>query len=290
MMLHTTSRRLAATVAATALSAGALAAVAVPAANAATTPVTTVYTCANPAVTFKATLLTDTPGLPAEVYAGTDVPADLLAVTNKVTVTAQTYGLFAFLGTTEISLPDFAVAVGADKIDVTGLKASPASFTPDGAGNYSAQINGKNAAFDAPRAGTHSVSGPASFTLRATKTDGSNVDLPCTADAVPAAITEVTTTKNVSVTKAKAAKKVSKVGKAVKLKVAVAADNETPSGVVKVLKGKKVLGKGKLKSNGKVNIKLKKMLRAGVTKVKVSYLGDDFTEASTSKKIKLRVG
>ena len=61
------------------------------------------------------------------------------------------------------------------------------------------------------------------------------------------------------------------------------AANEVPTGKVKVMKGKKMLGKGTLNAKGKVTVTLKKALPAGKTEVKVLYLGDDYTEKSTGQ-------
>ena len=97
--------------------------------------------------------------------------------------------------------------------------ATSAFFTPGDGGTFSAQLNGKT----------------------------------------PEAISSVTTTKNVSKTTAKAAKKVTRAGKKAKLEVAVTALNESPDGAVKVMKGK-VLGKGTLNRLGKATVKLKKVL------------------------------
>jgi hypothetical protein len=291
-MLHTASRRLGAAVAATALSAGALVTIAAPAANAA--PATTIYSCGITGVAgpYNVTVTTDVPGLPTFVPAGLDVPAGLLNVTNKVTIPKAARDLFVGLSVTKVDLPDMALTVGDESVLATGLTAATSQFVASSDGTtYSADINGKNAAFNAPAQGTNAVTQPEKFTIRATRSDGSTADVPCTlaAGSVPGVIASVTTAENVSTTKGKPAKKVTPFGKKTKVKVVVTADNEVPSGVVKVQKGKKVLGKGTLNSKGKVTVTLKKKLPKGKTVVKVLYRGDDYTESSRDKKVVLRV-
>jgi hypothetical protein len=291
-MLHSASRRLGAAVAATALSAGALVTMTAPAANAA--PATTIYSCGITGVAgpYNVTVTTDVPGLPTFVPAGLDVPAGLLNVTNKVTIPKAARDLFVGLSVTKVDLPDMALTVGDESVLATGLTAATSQFVASSDGTtYSADINGKNAAFNAPAQGTNAVTQPEKFTIRATRADGSTADVPCalTPGSVPGVIASVTTAENVSTTKAKPAKKVTPFGKKTKVKVVVTADNEVPSGIVKVQKGKKVLGKGTLNSKGKVTVTLKKKLPKGKTVVKVLYRGDDYTESSRDKKVVLKV-
>ena len=59
------------------------------------------------------------------------------------------------------------------------------------------------------------------------------------------------------------------------------------TGKVIIKDGKKTVGKGKLK-NGKVNIKVKG-LKVGSHKLVVQYKGDDFTDKSKSKPVKVSV-
>lgn len=293
MKFNTLAGRALALGAVSAVTLGGLATVA-PAANAA--PVTTTYTCGN-AVTgpFDAKVETDLPELAGLVTSGTpinagaDVPADFLSVTNKVTISAQTHGLFAFVGATEVSIPDFAVSLGETKVSATGIKATAASFTQAADTTYSAQLDGKNAAFEIPAVGTYNATPPAEFTLRATKADGGNVDVPCKAAVAPStAISSVDVTANEATVTAKAKNKKVAAGTDVRLKVKVAADNETPTGKVKLtVKGKKV-GKGVLE-NGKVKVVVKaKKLKVGKNKIVVSYAGDDYTEAGKAK-VKIKV-
>jgi Bacterial Ig-like domain (group 3) len=291
-MLHTASRRLGAVVAAGALSAGALVAMTAPAAQAA--PATTTYSCGITGVAgpYNVVVTTDVPGLPSFVPAGLDVPAGLLNVTNKVVIPKAARDLFASLQVTKVDLPDMALEVGDESVLATGLTAPTSQFVASADGTtYSADINGKNAAFNAPAQGTNPVTQPEKFTIRATRADGTTADVPCAvaAGSVPGVIASVTTAENVSTTKAKPAKKVTPLGKKTKVKVVVSAENEVPTGKVKVMEGKKVLGKGELNSKGKVTVTLKKALPKGKTVVKVLYRGDSYTESSRDKKVVLKV-
>ena len=93
-MLHTSTRRLGAAVAATALSAGALVAVSAPAAQAAT--VATTFTCTFPSLGAKDIPVGITATLPSAANAGLDAPAIpvLLSVTLPADVVAAAKGLF----------------------------------------------------------------------------------------------------------------------------------------------------------------------------------------------------
>ena len=60
-----------------------------------------------------------------------------------------------------------------------------------------------------------------------------------------------------------------------------------PTGKVIIKDGKKTIGKGKLK-NGKFTIKVKS-LAVGTHTLTVKYTGDDYTNKSKSKKLKVTV-
>jgi hypothetical protein len=291
-MLHTATRRLGAVVATGALSAGALVGMTAPAANAA--PATTTYSCGIPTIAgpYNVVVTTDVPGLPTFVPAGLDVPAGLLNVTNKVTIPKAARDLFVGLQVTKVDILDMALTVGDESVAATGLTAATSQFVASADGStYSADINGVNAAFNAPAQGTNPVLQPEKFTIHATRADGSTADVPCSLapGSVPGAIATVTTAENASTTKAKPTKKVTPLGQKTKIKVVVAADNEVPSGIVKIKKGSKLVGKGTLNAKGKVKITLKKALPKGKTVVKALYRGDDYTESSRDKKVVIRV-
>jgi hypothetical protein len=152
---------------------------------------------------------------------------------------------------------------------------------------------GANAAFLLPAAGTYAVAMPKQFTLQGTNASGQPVagaTAACTS-AAPSALGSITLSKQASVTKVKAAKKV-KSGAVESVKIKVTNDYSkqggvVPTGKVTIKDGKKTLGKGKLK-NGKVTIKVKK-LSVGTHKIVVKYGGDSYTEKSKSKTLKVTV-
>ncbi|WP_426244806.1 DUF6801 domain-containing protein [Nocardioides sp. LHG3406-4] len=306
-MLHTTSRRLAATVAATALSAGALVAATAPVATAA--EASTTYTCKFPSLGDKVIpVKVSAPALPTAAAAGLDLPAG--AVVLDVTLPADVVGAAKMLGATELggfsrdmvasivetgsTTSSADLALNAVDFPRKALPAVPAPMTlSTPAATSTAPAPAMTAPADLPDAGAYSVNLPKAFSFTATRQGGGTLlaDIPCL--LTPGAVSSlgtITLAKNESETSAKAVKKVTKVGKPAKVKITVEAANEVPSGTVKVLKGTKVLGKATLNKAGTVVVKLKKALPAGVTKVKASYLGDGYTEASKSKKIKIRVG
>lgn len=304
MLLHTTSRRLAATAAATALGAGALVGMAAPAANAATAATT--FTCAFPSLGSQDIPVSITSALPASAAAGLDAPA--IPVVLNVTLPAAVVDA-ARVGFGATSLGGFSndmvatltegtsTTSSADlllekvKFPQTALPATPGSSLTINTPAATTAESAVTKAVNLPDAGTYTINVPKAFNFTATRQGDAVLlaDVPCVLKAgAPSTLGSVELTKNDSTTKAKA-KKV-KVGKKSKVMVTVAAPNETPGGIVKVMKGKKVLGKGDLNETGTVTVKLKKKLPAGVTKVKVAYLGDGYTETSTSKKIKIKVG
>lgn len=304
-MLHTASRRLGAVVAAGALGAGAFVAMATPA-QAVTA--NTTFTCTFPALGAKDIPVAITATLPATANAGFDAPAIpvLLDVTLPGDVVDAAKGLFQATSIGGFSNDMVATLDDRDSTDAADLALQKVTFpqtavptTPNTELKLSTPnplVAGTTPAttvpVSLPGAGTYDVVVPQAFKFTATKQGDVAMltDVPCALKAGSASsLGSVTLTANEATVTAKAAKKVTKLGKKTSLKVVVDADNEVPSGKVQVLKGSKVLGKGVLNSKGKVKITLKKALPAGTTKVKVSYLGDDFTAPAKTKKITLRV-
>lgn len=281
-MLHTSTRRLGAAVAASALSAGALVAMAAPAANA--DMATNSYNCVNAvAGTIPVTVATDV-ALPPTAPAGFDVPVDLLDVKNKVTVPDQARELFTQFGVTSVDMTDFKLTLGEGLVGAGSLAVAPTAFVSNGNGTSSADINGKNAAFATPAAGTYVVSAPTTYKLIATLSNGSNAEFVCTGTAAPTSVGSITVAANAATVSAKATSKKVKAGKTAKVKVTVSADNEDPTGKVVAMIGKKKVGKGTLNAQGKTVLKIKgKKLKVGKNKIKFSYAGDDFTTAGKSK-------
>jgi hypothetical protein len=305
-MLHTATRRLGAVVAASALSAGALVAMAPPAANAATAATT--YTCTFPSLGAKDIPVGITATLPSAANAGLDAPAIpvLLSVTLPADVVAAAKGLFGATTIGGFSKDMVATLDDLSSSDAANLalqdvnfpqKAVPATgqtltlTTPNPLATPGV-VPATTVPVNLPGEGTYDIAVPSAFKFTATK-QGDVVmlaDVPCALKAgSPASLGSIVLAANESTTKAKPAKKITKLGQKTKVKVVVDAANEVPSGKVKVMKGQKVLGKGKLNAKGKVTVTLKKALPKGVTKAKVLYLGDDYTKKSRDKKVVIRV-
>ena len=306
-MPHTAPRRLGAVVAAGALGASALVAMAAPAAQAATA--STTYTCTFPSLGAREIPVSITATLPPAANAGLDAPAIpvLLSVTLPGDVVDAAKGL---LGATSIggfsndmvaTLDELSSADTADlslqnvRFPQTAVPATPNTALTLNTPNPLATpgvVPASTVPVSLPGAGTYGIVVPAAFKFTATKQGDATLlaDVPCALKAgSPSSLGSVILAENESTTEAAPTKKVTPLGKKTKLKVVVEAANETPTGKVKVMKGKKVLGKGTLNAKGKVKVTLKKALPAGKTKVKVVYLGDDFTAKSKDKKVVIRV-
>jgi hypothetical protein len=306
-MLHTATRRLGAVAAAGALSAGALVAMAAPAANAATAATT--YTCTFPSLGARDIPVSITATLPPAANAGLDAPAIpvLLGVTLPGDVVDAAKGLFGattiggFSNDMVATLDDLsssdsaALALQNVRFPQTAVPTTPNTPLTLNTPNPLATPGVTPAStvpVNLPGAGTYDVVVPSQFKFTATKQGDVTMlaDVPCVyKPGSPASLGSVILAENESTTKAKPAKKVTPLGKKTKVKVVVDADNEVPTGKVKVMKGQKMLGKGKLNAKGKVTVTLKKALPAGKTKVKVLYLGDDYTKKSRDKKVVLTV-
>ncbi|CUR60755.1 exported hypothetical protein [metagenome] len=306
-MLHTASRRLGAVAAASALTAGALVALAAPAATAATAATT--YTCTFPALGARDIPVSITASLPAAANAGLDAPAIpvLLSVTLPGDVVDAAKGLFQATSLGGFSNDMVATLDEMSSSDTADLALENVRFpqTPvPQTANTPLTLNTPNplaspgavpaatVPVNLPGAGTYDIVVPSAFKFTATKQGDVTMlaDVPCALKAGSAAsLGSIILAANESTTEATPAKEVTPLGKKTKLKVVVDAANEVPTGTVKVMLGKKTVGKGVLNAKGKTKITLKKALPAGKTKVKVLYPGDDFTEKSKDKKVVIRV-
>jgi hypothetical protein len=307
-MLHTASRRLGAVVATGALSAGALVAMAVPAAQAATAATT--YTCTFPLLGAKDIPVSISTTLPPAANAGLDAPAIpvLLSVTlpGDVVDAAKSPGFGAtsiggFSNDMVATLDELSSSDAADlalqnvRFPQTPVPATPNTpltlNTPNPLATPGA-VPASTVPVSLPGAGTYDVVVPSAFKFTATKQGDVTMlaDVPCVLKAGSASsLGSIVLAENESTTEATPTKTVTALGKKTKLKIVVEAANELPTGKVRVMKGKKVLGKGALNAKGMVKVELKKALPAGKTKVKVLYLGDDFTAPSKDKKVVIRV-
>ena len=293
MNVMTKSTRFAATGAAVALGAAALVGVTTTTANA--VPVTNTYTCSNAGLglgPWDVTLDSDAPGIEGfpQVPAGFDAPGGLLTVTNQFTIPAEAYGTLVGAGVEDISFPDFAGTFGDEPIGIAGMAVTVSGMTDNGDGTYSsdpAEGSGLNQAFSAPAAGTYDVLSPAGFVMSATLGE-SQVPVTCTVTEGPGAYTSILVVKNASTTTGTPVKRTLKTNKVSKMKVAVAADNETPGGKVIVKEGAKKLGSAMLNDAGKATVKMGK-LKKGKHTVTVVYKGNGYTMASKSDKIVFKV-
>lgn len=307
-MFHNASHRIGALAAASALTAGALVALAAPTATAATA--STTYTCTFPLLGAKDIPVSITATLPSAANAGLDAPAIpvLLSVTLPGDVVDAAKGGFGATSIGGFSNDMVATLDELSSSDTADLALQNARFpqTPvPTTANTPLTLNTPNplvtpgavpastVPVSLPGAGTYDVVVPSAFKFTATKQGDVTMltDVPCALKAGSASsLGSLVLAENESTTEATPTKKVTPLGTKTKLKVVVEAANEVPTGKVKVMKGKKVLGKGTLNAKGKVKVTLKKALPAGKTKVKVKYLGDDYTEKSTDKKVVIKVG
>ncbi len=306
-MFNTASRRLGAVAAAGALGASAIVALAAPAATAATA--STTYTCAFPSLGARDIPVSITATLPAAANAGLDAPSIpvLLSVTLPGDIVDAAKGLFGATTIGGFSNDMVATLDELSSSDAASLPLQNARFpqtavpatantpltlnTPNPLASPGA-VPASTVPVNLPGAGTYDIVVPSAFKFTATK-QGDVVmlaDVPCTLKAgSPTSLGSIVLAANESTTEARPTKKVTRRGAKTKLKVVVEAANEVPTGKVKVMLGKKTLGKGVLNAKGKVKVTLKRPLRAGKTKVKVLYLGDDYTEKSKDKKVIIRV-
>lgn len=306
-MLHNASRRLGAVAAAGALTAGALVALAAPTATAATA--STTYTCTFPSLGARDIPVSITATLPAAANAGLDAPAIpvLLSVTLPGDVVDAAKGLFqattigGFSNDMVATLDELSSSDAAElplqnvRFPQTAVPTTPNTplklDTPNPLATPGA-VPASTVPVNLPGGGTYDIVVPSAFKFTATKQGDVTMlaDVPCAfKPGSPSSLGSIILAENESTTEATPTKKVTPLGKKTKLKVVVEAANEVPTGKVKVMKGKKTLGKGTLNAKGKVKVTLKKALPAGKTKVKVLYLGDDYTEKSKDKKVVIKV-
>ncbi|MCW2833055.1 MAG: hypothetical protein JWN68_1008 [Nocardioides sp.] len=251
-----------------------------PAANAGVA--TNGYLCVNAvAGTVPVTVATDVT-LPPTAPAGFDVPADLLDVKNKVTISNADKGKFTAFGVTKVDMTDYKLTLGDVAVGAGSLAVAPSAFVDNGNGTSTADINGKNAAFTTPAAGTYVVSAPTTFKLLATLGSGQNAEFVCNSTAAPTSVGSVTIDDNESITTAKA--RAVEAGMPAKVKVKVVAPNEVPTGKVIAQIGSKRVARGVVNAKGRVVLEVKaKFLTQASNKVKVKYLGDDYTGTSKTK-------
>lgn len=258
-------------------------AVVAPTAQAAVTG-TTSYTCATPFGPVAVPVTVASEALPASVPAGASFPQGLLPVSVSFTVPAAFAGGLPAIGVTSIGggSDDFAIGLGQSTVPLQGINAEP---VPIEAGkDVVIQTLGSNGAFTTPAPGVQALTLPSTFKM--TPTDQTGAPLPVTLDCAitdPAAAQfgSVTTTKQGSVTTAKAAKKIKQTQSAIVAVVVKRQSGDISTGKVTAKDGKKSVGAGTLK-NGKLALKLKK-LAPGKHSIMIKYAGDKFAKASQTK-------
>jgi hypothetical protein len=265
--------------------------VGVTATTASATPVLSNYNCTNPlAPAFSAAVTVDVALLPPTAPAGFPVPAGFLGFDSTFTLdNATASALSTNFGVTGGKSDDFGTSFG------TNVVKAPVVWGTSTTGPTTTTFSGRgsNAALTLPKAGTYSVTMPATFTLQGTNASGqpvAGITASCTT-AAPAQIGTITLEKQNATVKAKAPKSAKK-GAVVSVKGKVSNDQSKaggvlPSGKVTVKDGKKKVGTAKIK-NGKFVVKLKG-LKVGVHTLTVSYAGDDFDNKSVSKALKVTV-
>jgi hypothetical protein len=250
-------------------------------------PITSTYTC-TPAVgsPFSADVSVDI-AVPPTAPAGFPVTAGLLSFKSGFTVDNAVASGLGSAGVTGAKSDDFGAAFG------TTIAKAPVVWNTPTPGPTRTTISGTgaNAAFLLPAAGSYAVTSPKSFTLQGTNSSGGTVTTAACTTGAPATIGSLVLSKQNSVTKVKAAKKV-KHGAVETVKIKVTNDysktgGPVPTGKVVVKDGSKNLGKGNLK-NGQVTIKVKG-LSVGTHDLVVKYAGDDYTNKSKTKKVTVTV-
>jgi hypothetical protein len=264
--------------------------VGVTATTASAAPVSTTYACTAAGSTFPVPVTVDIALLPSTAPAGFPVPAGLLSFNTTLTIPGAVQPILDGLTVTGGKSTDFGTSFGDT------VAAAPAAWTKpaaaDGSGNWVYTGKGANGAFTLPKAGTYAVNMPKTFTLLATKADGSTAITATCTNATPATIGNITLSKQAAAIKAKAPKS-AKAGKAITVKGKITNDyvktgGPAVTGKVTVLDGKKKVGSAKIK-NGKFKISIKKGLTAGSHNLVVTYAGDDFTDKGKSSKLKVTV-
>lgn len=270
------SKRMAATGAATALTVGVMIAGIAPAADAATGSST--YTCTTPLGVFSVPVTANLDDLSATMLAGEPI-AGGLASPLQFTALADLAAALSGLGLTGLSSPDFNLPFGGSAVPVgaIGMAGLP---VPGDAGSLLLSTTGTTGAFNAPEAGTHNITMPASFTMVPSTTAFGDVPVPCTTDA-PATLDTVTVTKNASSTVAKGPAKVRK-GKVAKLVATVTGGFSTATGKVVFMDGSKKLGTKSLNDVGKAVFKTRG-LKVGKHKITAKYRGDGYRAVSRGK-------
>lgn len=286
MKLRSITARAAGAGAVTALVAGGLVAATTTAATAATA--VSNYTCAMPGVVTFDTAMTVSGDLPVPQYwAGAAVPAGLVNITASATVPAEVAGALGGAGVTGAKSDDYALTLGNGSVPIP----LSGSFATNG-GNTTWEATGSNLDFMTGDPGVVDGFLPTTFTMNATKADGSTFGAPLTCtlkDPAPGEIvTDFTLLRQSSATVANADKPLTVTkGRKALLPVVVTSTSiggPVSAGKVVVKEGTKTLGSATLK-NGKAKVNLGTKLAVGKHNVLVKYLGIPSVKGSSDKAV-----
>jgi hypothetical protein len=275
-MLHTTMRRWAAAGAVTALAAAGL--VATTTATATATPASATYTCTTSIGDQDVDINFDADALTLPTVAGKPVDGGS-AVIVEATVSPTLAAILDGLAADGLTSSDMALKFGSAAVPVNNLHVT--NVTPHGDGSRTYSAAGKTGKFTAPAAGDTKLKTPKKFNLDVLSGGETVASVPCVTSA-PAVLGSSTLKKQASTTNASLAD--AKITKGAKAKVTAKVTQKfgTSTGKVKVFKGQKVIGAGKLKK-GKATITTDPFKKTGTFKLTVKYLGSGYAKPSSDQ-------
>lgn len=245
------------------------------------------YTCAIGASPM--TVYVDATTVPdfSPVTTGSTVPAVAEQIMVNYTLPAADAALLTPATSAAFGSGDFAFRIGDDVGTIPSADLTSAAGTISAGDDLVLPAESTNNEFTAPAAGTYDIKLPATFTgSLTTNTSPDPATGTCTIvdDSTSTVGSPLSVTKMDSSTKATAPKSVKK---GAKVKVSITVTPGTATGKVTVKDGSKAVGNATL-TNGKATVTVKG-LKPGKHMLSASYAGDDATNASKSKTIKVKV-
>ena len=299
-MLHTSTRRIGAAVAATALSAGALVAVSAPAAQAATVAAT--FTCNFPSLGAKDIPVGITATLPSAANAGLDAPAIpvLLSVTLPADVVSAAKGLFqatsigGFSNDMVATLDDLSSSDSADlalqdvrfpQTNVPILPNQPLTLNTPNPLATPGVVPATTVPVNLPGKGTYDIAVPSAFKFTATK-QGDVVmlaDVPCALKAgSPASLGSIVLAANESTDEGQARQEGHQPARRPSSR-----STSTPTTRSRPARswmiGRRGSARASLDAKGKVTVTLKEEAAQGQERRQGPLRGDDYTNVSRDK-------